>query len=683
MTDSAKMEIILAAKDMSAQTLKSFQTRIQGITKSVFSLKGGIAAMVGVYGFGSLIDKLDKTADAASDFHETFSKVQTLFGAQEADKLRAWGDAAAQAMGLSSKEALDAVGSMGNMFQQLGANNSAAEQYSKSMIQLSADIASFHNVAGGSAAVLDAMQASFRGEYDALQRYIPTISAAKVQEQALADTHKHSAQQLTALEKAVAAQEIIMHDAGSAVGDFARTSGGLANQERILNAQIDNLTRSIGKNLLPVKKEVVSEVNAWIQANNRLIQQRIPQYIDNVATAMEKFFQLAGLRSVTNTFAQAVELSKKGYLDLTKFAKMGFIERQKLVDDILAKQAKINSNFHSIGSQTHGWQSFQDSFKNKPGAIENKSGAMTPPGSSGYTIPEYRQNWSGSEEAMMERARLGKQYESLPVQNSFDYSTATFDIYKNAPSIGGVQDPSQLTRAWTDPMAEANKAALDKMKTVQQSSWQDMLAGGEDFSKRMENAFNGWGASYSNQLTNMLFDSKFTFDNIAESFAKMISEMLIQSAMADFTHLLGNLAGGILSSFMGGGGGGFFGFAKGGAFYGSNLSSYEGMVTDRPHFFKFANGGGVFGEAGWEGILPLKRTSSGKLGVEAVGGDNKVKAVSGDNNSKTEVIINVSAIDANGVKQFFEHNKGLIAGLVGSEAQRDNALRTAIKMASR
>jgi phage-related minor tail protein len=60
-------------------------------------------------------------------------------------------------------------------------------------------------------------------------------------------------------------------------------------------------------------------------------------------------------------------------------------------------------------------------------------------------------------------------------------------------------------------------------------------------------------------------------------------------------------------------------FGHGAAFGGSpSLSSYSGGVYSSPRMFAFANGG-VFGEAGPEAIMPLKRSASGKLGVEGSG----------------------------------------------------------------
>lgn len=45
----------------------------------------------------------------------------------------------------------------------------------------------------------------------------------------------------------------------------------------------------------------------------------------------------------------------------------------------------------------------------------------------------------------------------------------------------------------------------------------------------------------------------------------------------------------------------------------------SGVVVNRPTFFPMANGAGLMGEAGPEGIMPLKRNSRGQLGVIAEG----------------------------------------------------------------
>jgi phage-related minor tail protein len=63
-----------------------------------------------------------------------------------------------------------------------------------------------------------------------------------------------------------------------------------------------------------------------------------------------------------------------------------------------------------------------------------------------------------------------------------------------------------------------------------------------------------------------------------------------------------------------------FANANGGVYSSPSLSAYSGQVVNKPTYFAFAKGAGVMGEAGAEGIFPLKRGRDGKLGVAAIGG---------------------------------------------------------------
>jgi hypothetical protein len=237
----------------------------------------------------------------ASDLNETTSKVSTLFGDQTAS-IEAWADNSAAAFGLSETAALDSVATIGNMFMQLGASSDQAASTGQGMVQLAADIASFHNVAGGSEEVLGSLNAAFRGEYDSLQKYIPTINAAAVEQAALAATGKTAASELTALEKATAVQALVMAGAGAAVGDFAKTSDGLANSTRIMQAELANVSAELGQALLPIALQVATALGdllSWFSALSPETKQWIV-YIAGAAAA------IGPLLAVLGTMASAI-----------------------------------------------------------------------------------------------------------------------------------------------------------------------------------------------------------------------------------------------------------------------------------------------------------------------------------------------------------------------------------------
>jgi len=81
-------------------------------------------------------------------------------------------------------------------------------------------------------------------------------------------------------------------------------------------------------------------------------------------------------------------------------------------------------------------------------------------------------------------------------------------------------------------------------------------------------------------------------------------------------------------------------YAQGDTFTNSpSLSAHSNSVVDTATPFMFAQGAGVFGEAGPEAIMPLTRTSSGDLGVQMVGSKNSTPNVyiNIENNSGQEI----------------------------------------------
>ena len=217
-----------------------------------------------------------KAIRGASDLEETVNKSNVIFGKQAAE-IDKWSKGAATSMGLSRQAALEAAAGFGDMFKQLGFGGAEAAKMSKSTVQLSADLGSFNNLPTED--VSQRIAAAFRGEYDSLQQLIPNINAARVEKEALAATGKKNAKALTAEEKAAAVLAIVNKDGARAQGDFAKTSGGLANQQKILGARFKNLSDTVGAKLLPVATKLVTWANDKMLPAFSKVSQFLSKYL--------------------------------------------------------------------------------------------------------------------------------------------------------------------------------------------------------------------------------------------------------------------------------------------------------------------------------------------------------------------------------------------------------------------
>jgi hypothetical protein len=210
----------------------------------------GKVAAVGLAGAAVAAGAFLKSAvDGASDLAETVSKSNTIFGDQ-GKAMEQWANGAAKAFGQTKQGALDAAATFGNLFVQLGTGSGEAAKMSREMVVLASDFASFHNA--DPTDVIESMTAAFRGEYDSVQRFVPTINAATVEAKALEMGLAGTTKELTAQDKALATQALLISGAGAAMGDFGRTSDGLANRQRILSAEFTDMKDRIGTALLPV-----------------------------------------------------------------------------------------------------------------------------------------------------------------------------------------------------------------------------------------------------------------------------------------------------------------------------------------------------------------------------------------------------------------------------------------------
>jgi len=146
---------------------------------------------------------------------------------------------------------------------------------------------------------------------------------------------------------------------------------------------------------------------------------------------------------------------------------------------------------------------------------------------------------------------------------------------------------------------------------------------GSETASALSDAFTGWAAGFSTSLNDMLWEADATFRDIGRSFAKMVTQMIIQAQVVQpFVNMVQTgitSAGGFLSALFS---------AKGHAFDAAGVTAYAqggaftNAVVNRPTMFAYANGGafGVMGEAGPEAVMPLTRTRSGELGIKAAGG---------------------------------------------------------------
>lgn len=229
----------------------------KGKLKSAFSptnlaVTGVAVASAAVVGF------LANAVDAASDLQESIGKTDVVFG-DNADEVKDWAQGTAKSIGISKQAALEAAGTYGNLFRAFGIGKDKATDMSTTLVDLAADLASFNNTSTEDA--INALRSGLSGETEPLKRYGVALSDVRLKAKALELGIYDGVGALDTATKSQAAYELILQDTALAQGDFSRTSEGLANQQRILQAQIEDVSAEVGTQLLPIIAALVTFLN--------------------------------------------------------------------------------------------------------------------------------------------------------------------------------------------------------------------------------------------------------------------------------------------------------------------------------------------------------------------------------------------------------------------------------------
>jgi hypothetical protein len=144
------------------------------------------------------------------------------------------------------------------------------------------------------------------------------------------------------------AQRLILEELESQFGGAAKAARDTFGGELdALKNTLGDIGEEIGFAIMPKLNEMVKGFHGWIQENQTLLNQDLPQYLGDVATnmgniaiALGNIAKYAGLRSISRTAEEAAELSKRGMLDILEFRKASFIERQRMVDEARAAIAR-------------------------------------------------------------------------------------------------------------------------------------------------------------------------------------------------------------------------------------------------------------------------------------------------------------------------------------------------------
>ena len=429
--------------------------------------------------------------------------------------------------------------------------------------------------------------------------------------------------------------------------DFADTAIKVANSSadagQRLKVQMDNLKLAVGEAVLPIGaafQQMFSDIISGISENQEALNLlgATFRFIGGAAfatVAAVRFLirALADLVKITYQVSQldfkgAFQTASKGIQDTSANAIKDFDTIFNKIDMLSTpnrKEIKTPETF-TVGGITYDMKT--RAAITKPSGLATLTDDIDGKGAEtakNKIIELKRSIQLKTTEDEIERKILDRRYkfidaikEAKKIQNEADQAefislaTKDFKIDKQNILNGSLEEGKEKTFDLNEEFRKLVDSTTDLDTNIGKLAL--------DVTNKLGNAF-----------ADFFVEGKRGFKDLAVSALKELNKIILRAA---FMKAIANPILGALNLNANGNvieGGEVVPNAKGNIFAKNKIIPYAyGGVVNKPTLFPMANGAGLMGEAGPEGILPLKRGKDGKLGVISSGGGSTIINVSVD-----------------------------------------------------
>ena len=279
-----------------SDAIKQFKQLETTSDKAQFAIKkAAVPAAAALAGIATLASNAVKQA---SNLSEAQNKANVIFK-DAAKDITKFADTASTKLGQSKTDALNAAATFGSFGKAAGLAGADLGKFATGFTTLASDLASFNNTTPEEAVI--ALGAALRGEAEPIRRFNVLLNDATIKAEAMSlGIIKTTKEALTPQQKVLAVQSAILKQTSDQQGDFAATSDGLANSQRILAAELKDVSAQFGSALLPAIEGVLPHLKTFAK-----IAKDNPDDVKNLAigiTAMASATLLLNFAMKTNPF---------------------------------------------------------------------------------------------------------------------------------------------------------------------------------------------------------------------------------------------------------------------------------------------------------------------------------------------------------------------------------------------
>lgn len=204
------------------------------------------------------VDFAKNGIELASDLSEVQNVVDTTFG-EQSDEINRWAESAKTSFGMSALAAKEYTGTLGAMLKSQGITSDSVVQLSTDLVGLAGDMASFYNLDVSTA--FEKIRSGISGETEPLKQLGINMSVTNMEAYALAQGIETAWSEMSQQEQTMLRYNYLLEQTSDAQGDFAKTIDSYANQQRVMQLTMEELSAQLGEELLPIVLELTTTVS--------------------------------------------------------------------------------------------------------------------------------------------------------------------------------------------------------------------------------------------------------------------------------------------------------------------------------------------------------------------------------------------------------------------------------------
>jgi len=255
------------ATDRAGRDVQTFGKKVSGFAVGAGAAvtNFGLQAVPALIGFGTELYNLGLASETGA------KKTEKVFGSAAGDVAK-WADEVNESLGLSDEAVGTLATSMGDLLVPMGFSRDQAADMSMETTELAGALSAWSEGQYDAAQVSAILTKAMLGEREGLKALGISISAAEVDERALTLAKKEGRDEITAQDKAIATQLLIMEKSSDAQTAWTDGTMDSVKAQNELSAKIADAKEGLARGLLPIVQKVMTFlVNRAIPAVERLV----------------------------------------------------------------------------------------------------------------------------------------------------------------------------------------------------------------------------------------------------------------------------------------------------------------------------------------------------------------------------------------------------------------------------